>query len=315
MYSLHDITSVCPKLEPVSDEDERNEEENLSNHSDTFSEEFPVNNSTILVTVSEYKTAVNGDTSIHEGSTTNDKGPYDNTSISQTSDTPSEQTTLTNTSACHTAVSTEMSEGQNMNVYTKFPVYESGGQEALYYPMSAAERPLHTPSGTREIYANNVDFYERVFPRQNGAPEGLPAYQSSIYGTMAYEPMPSKEEYSPYQALYGGTHRALTAYEMGIPLKPCCNCPCHLPAAASSLVPAFGSRPQRPSVIMVPSKRNGAFWDATSKVTFISFNTRLNERKRKDRDINGNKVNSLVTADHPWCRKKWSLTGLKKSPI
>lgn len=258
MYSLHDITSVCPKIEPVSDEGEFHEEDNVSNHSDSqmdrMSEEFPVNNNTIHIKVSEYKSTENGDTSFSEGTTTSSMGSHDNISISQASDVLRDQAAVTNTSTGPADVSVGVPEGQLVTVYTTAPVYQNGAPEALYYARN----------GGREIYANNIE--PRMFPQQNGAPEGLPDYQSSLYGIMPYVPMASKGGFSPYQglSLYSGTHRSLTAYEMGIQLKPCCNCPCHLPD--SSQLPALDLvKNQRPSVIMVPAK-NDAFLDSDAKV-------------------------------------------------
>lgn len=275
MYSLHDITTVCPKLEPVSDEGECNEEEQ-SNHSDgntdTLSEEFPINNNTIQIKVSEYKTTTNGDTSIHEGTTTNGRASYDNISISQSSGLYPEQAT-----ARHAGVSVEIPQGQIVNVYTTAPLYENGGHEALYYSVRTAD----TVTGGQEIYANETDTYEMMVPQPNGAPEELPGYQSSIYGTLPYVPMTSTQQFSPYQgiSLYSGTHRPLTAHEMGIQTKPCCNCPCHLPD--SSHEPAFGLKSQRTSVIMVPADRNkNASYDATSKVILIELNARLAQSNR-----------------------------------
>ena len=264
MYSLHDITSVCPKMEPVSDEGEFHEEDSVSNHSDsqmdTMSEEFPVNNNnnnnnTIQIKVTEYKSIENGDTSFHEGTTTNSMGSHDNVSISQASDGLRDQAGVTNTSAVPTGVSVGVPEGQLVTVYTTAPVYQNGAPEALYFARN----------GGREIYSNNIE--SRILPQQNGVPEGLPDYQSSIYGIMPYVPTASKGGFSPHQGLsmYSGTHRSLTAHEMGIQLKPCCNCPCHL--QESSQLPAFDMKNQRPSVIMVPSK-NDAFFDSASKVIF-----------------------------------------------
>jgi len=264
MYSLHDITTVCPKLEPVSDEGECNEEEQ-SNHSDsntdTVSEEFPINNNTIQIKVSEYKFTANGDKSIHEGTTTNGEASHDNISTSQSGDLLTDKTITTDTTARHV----EMPQGQIMNAYTTAPLYENGGHEAVYYSVSTAD----TGTGGQEIYANETDTYEIMVPQQNGAPEGLPGYQSSIYGTLPYVPMASKEQFSPYQriALYSGTHRPLTAREMGIQTKPCCSCPCHLPD--SSHQPVFSFKTQRPSVIMVPSDKSAASLDAMPKVNFL----------------------------------------------
>ena len=111
MYSLHDITNVCPKLEPAdSDEGECNEDENLSNHfgsQTNTTEGFEVNNSIIHEKLSEYDKA-NGNTSIPER-TMRDTRPYDNISISQSNDVVPEQTTVNNTS---TGIFMEMPERQ-----------------------------------------------------------------------------------------------------------------------------------------------------------------------------------------------------------
>ena len=259
MYSLHDITSVCPKQEPVSDEGEFSEDEDLSNHSNAqmerMSDEIPLNNNTVE----------SGDTSVHEGLTPNSNDSHNNIPISQASDILPDQTAVTNTDG-----SEGMIEGQIMKGYTTGPVYENGGHEEHYYPVSSTGTVVDTETVNQGIYTYNVE--SRIIPQQYGVPEGLPAYQSSIYGTMPYVPMTSKGEFSPYQGLsvYSGTHRSLTLYEMGIQRKPCCNCPCHLPV--SSPVPAPAPAPQlkrqRPSVIMVPSK-NEAFLNTNSKVILL----------------------------------------------
>ena len=280
MYSLHDITSVCPKLEPVdSDEGECNEDKNPSNHSDshtsTFGEGFPVNNNTVHVKVSEHNTTVDGNTSIHEG-TTRHMVPYDNISISQANGMVPGQTTANDTTTSHSGISMEVPEIQIRNAYTMAPVYVNSSHEALYYPVSTTESTLDVQKGTQASFTNNSDSYERMFLQQNGAPEGLSVYQSSIYGTIPYDRMTSKGGFSPYQGLspYSGTHRALTASELGIQPKPCCQCSCHFPVSAPADAPAFESKSQRPSVIMVPAKSSenlgGTFWHATSKVILIT---------------------------------------------
>ena len=281
MYSLHDITSICPKLEPVdSDEGECNENEGLVNYSDsqaktlTLTENSPINNNTVHVKVSEYNIAANGNTSIHERTTT-DMGPCDNISISQSNVMVPKLTTVSNTSTSHTGICMETPEIQIRDVYTTAPVYENNGHEVLYYPVSTAEKVLDIQNGTHVTYTNNSVSCERMLLQQNGAPEELPAYQSSIYGTIPHDRMASKGGFSHYQGLttYSGSHRALTASELGIHPKPCCQCSCHFPVSVSSHAPAFELKSQRPSVIMVPAKSsqnlNSAFWNATSKVIFI----------------------------------------------
>ena len=260
MYSLHDITSGYPKLEPASDDGECNEDDNLGNYSDgqtdTMSEEFPLDNSIMHVTMSEYNTTTNGNRLLHERSTTNSTGLHDNISFNQASDMLSDQTAVAKTSAGNTGVSMGNFEEQIMNVYTSVPVYENGNhdREALYYQKITNERALHNRTGSKGIKVNGIYSYAEKLPQQNGAPEGLPDYQSSIYGMMPYVPMASKGGFPPYQglSLYSGTHRSLTAQEIGVQLKPCCNCPCHL--QDSPQLPALDLvKNQRPSVIMVPA--------------------------------------------------------------
>ena len=271
MYSLHDITSGYPKLEPASDDGECNEDDNLSNNSDgqmdAMSEEFPLDNNIMHVNVSEYNAITNGNALLHRRST-----------ISLASDISSDQTAVTKTPADNTGVSMGNFGEHIMNVHTSAPVYENGirshGREALYYPKITNERALHNRTGTQGIKVNGTYSYTEKLPQQNGAPEGLPDHQSSIYGIMPYVPTVSKGGFSPYQGLplYSGSHRSLTAHEMGIQLKPCCNCPCHL--QESSQLPAFDMKNQRPSVIMVP---------ATPKVMKIDLNSPVTRKMTTER--------------------------------
>ena len=281
MYSLHDITTVCPKLEPVdSDEGECNEVRNLNQRQErevgAFAERFAINNNTIHVKESEYNTTAKGDKSLPVRTTTNGLAPYDNVSTTQSSNMFPEQLTVTNTTASHTAVSMDTStpEIKIGSAFTVVPIYEINGHEGQYYPVSVAESVPDTQKSTQQIFSsNNIDSHKGTFLQQNGAAEGLSSYPSSIYGTVPYDYMASNSGLSPYQGLasYSGTHRALTPYEMGLQAKPCCQCSCHLQVSASSAhLPVYDLQSQRPSVIMVPSKvpgnLDGGIWGSNAKV-------------------------------------------------
>ena len=284
MYSLHDITSVCPKLEPIgSDEVDCREEESMypQNQSNGQLEHYavvpPDNNNSVAMTTShldQYKKTANVGTSIHEGTTTNDTNPYDVKSIGAMEAQLSEHAYRAGGSAV------EMSDGQILNVYTAVPVYENGGHEVYYYSVASQDRGVDAQVGTGGTYGYPSESYEGTMNKQAVNPEGFPTYQSNTYGTAlpsnhlgpkgevhAYS-MVSQEKAPLYQMNpYKGTHRALTTYEIGIQPKHSCSCSCHHQSSpASSHIPAFGLRNERPSVIMVPASWNGLISDVTGKV-------------------------------------------------
>lgn len=275
MYSLHDITSVCPKIEPVdSDEgesDEQGDMDSLHCQAKSSVEDFPINNNTVHGKVSEYDTTVKGDRTSLERLSTNSLAPYDNVSTTQSGDMFPKQMTVTYATANHTTVSMDTPEIQIGNAFTVVPIYEINGRERQYYPVSPTENSRDIQNGTQHIYGNNNSknkTYGKTFLQQNDGAEGLPAYRSNFYGKMPYALMASNVGLSPYQGLptYSGTHRALTAQEMGLKVKPCCQCPCHLQLPTLSYITAVDMKSQRPSVIMVPAKLDNAFVGAVSKV-------------------------------------------------
>lgn len=283
MYSLHDITSVCPKLEPIgSDEVDCREVESMypQNHSNGQVEHYavvsPDNNNSVAMTTTrldQYKKTANVDTSIHEGTTTNDSNPYDMKSIGVMEAQLPEQAYRASGSAI------EMSDGQILNVYTAVPVYENGGHEVYYYSVGSQDRGVDTQVGTGGTHGYPSESYEGITTKQAGASEGFPAYQSNTYGTLPSDQLGPKGEVQAYNMVsqekaplyqmnpYRGTHRALTTYEIGIQPKHSCSCSCHHQSTpASSHIPAFGLRNERPSVIMVPASWNGLISDVTGKV-------------------------------------------------
>lgn len=286
MYSLHDITSVCPKIEPVdSDEGETNEQGDMDRlHSQAKSsvEDFPINNNTVHGKVNEYDTTLKGNRTSLERLSTNSLAPYNNVSTTQSGDLfPSKHITVTYSTANNTTVSMDTPEIQIGNAFTVVPIYEINGREGQYYPVSVAENSHDIQNGTQHTYRNNNSknkTYGKTFLQQNGGPEGLPAYRSNFYGKMPYALVASSVGLSPYQGLptYSGTHRALTAHEMGVQVKPCCQCPCHLQLPPPSHMGAVDMKSQRPSVIMVPAKLDQAFVGANSKVKLFCVNIALN---------------------------------------
>lgn len=284
MYSLHDITSVCPKLEPiVSDEVDCREVEIMypRNQSNGQMEHYavvpPDNNNTVAMTtdrLAQYKKTTNVDTIIHEGTTTNDTNSYDVKSIGgMEAELPAEQAYRASGSAV------EMSDGQILNVYTAVPVYENGGHEVYYYSVGRQDRGVDTQVGTGGTYGYPSESYEGITNKQAVAPEGFPTYQSNTYGPLPSDQLDPKGQVQAYSMVsqektplyqmnpYKGTHRALTTYEIGIQPKHSCGCSCHHQTTpALSHIPAFGLRNERPSVIMVPASWNGLISDFTGKV-------------------------------------------------
>lgn len=282
MYSLHDITSVCPKLEPIgSDEGDCREEERMyhQNQSNGQIEHFavvpPDNNNTVAMATThldQYKKTAIVDTSIHEKTTTNDTNPYDMKSIGAMEAQLPDQAYRAGGSAV------EMSDGQILNVYTAVPVYENGGHEVFYYSVGSQDRGLDNQAGTGGTYGYTSESYEGITNKQAVAPDGFPAYQSNTYGTLPSDQLGPKGELQAYSMVsqekaplyqmntYRGTHRALTTYEIGIQQKHSCSCSCHQTTPGSSHIPAFGLRNERSSVIMVPASWNGLTSDGTAKV-------------------------------------------------
>ena len=283
MYSLHDITSVCPKLEPIgSDEVDYREDESMypQTQSNGQMEHFAVvphdNNNTVAMSTThldQYKKTASVDKSIHEGTTTNDTNPYDMKSIGAMEAELPEQAYRAGGSAI------EMSDGQILNVYTAVPVYENGGHEVYYYSVGSQDRGVDTQAGTGGTYCYPSESYEGIANKQAGASEGFPAYQSNAYGTLPSDQLGPKGDVQAYSMVsqekvphyqmnpYRDTHRALKTYEIGIQPKHSCSCSCHHQSApASSHIPAFGLRNERPSVIMVPASWNGLISDVTGKV-------------------------------------------------
>lgn len=287
MYSLHDITSVCPKLEPIAS-DERNcrEEEHLRNHSDgqmnTFAAVSLDNNNTVTMTTAQldqYKKMSSVDKRIHERTTTDNTSPYEMKSIGAIDQQVPDESYRT---------PGEIPDGQILNVYTAVPVYENGSHEVFYYSVSTPERGPDSPAGTRGTYGYDTVSYERIPSKQTVAPEGLSARQSSTYGTMPCDQVSPNREMQPYSMVnqektpryqmntHRGTHRALTSYEVGVEHAHSCSCTCHHPTTqATSHFPAFGLRNERPSVIMVPASWNGVMSDTTAKVNYVNINTSL----------------------------------------
>lgn len=283
MYSLHDITSVCPKLEPIgSDEVDCREVESMypRNQSNGQMERYavvpPDNNNTVAMTtdhLDQYKKTTNVDSSIHEGTTTTDTNSYDMKSIGAMEAELPEQVYRASGSAV------EMSDGQILNVYTAVPVYENGGHEVYYYSVARQDRGVDTQVGTGGTYGYPSESYEGMTNKQAVAPQGFPTQQSNTYGIPPSDQLGSKGEVQAYSMVsqeksplcqmnpYRGTHRALTTYEIGIQPKHSCNCSCHHQTTpALSHIPAFGLRNERPSVIMVPASWNGLISDVTGKV-------------------------------------------------
>lgn len=283
MYSLHDITSVCPKLEPIAVEevsDCRHEErlclQSQSNgHVDSYAVVSSDNNNTVTMATTQldqYKKTSIVDTSIPERTTTNGTSPYDVKSIGTIERRVADQ-------AYPTGVSVgEIPEGQILNVYTAVPVYENGGHEVYYYSMGTHDRGIDNQAGTGGTYGYAPDSYEPISSKQTVAPEGYATYQSSSHGTMPGGQVGAKRELQPYDMVsqekaplyqmntYEDTHRAMTTYEIGNQQRHSCSCSCHQSTHASSHIPAFGLRNERPSVIMVPASWNGPMSGANAKV-------------------------------------------------
>ncbi|XP_068694988.1 uncharacterized protein [Montipora foliosa] len=121
----------------------------------------------------------------------------------------------------------------------------------------------------QRIYAKQIE--QRTIPaEQNALPQRLRGDQSNTHRKMPYVLMATKGEFSSCEELYAfnGTHRSLTLYEMGIQRKSCCHCPCHIPTPSYVLAPELKS--QRPSVIMVPAKRQAVFSDPSSKIESVA---------------------------------------------
>ncbi|KAK2566949.1 hypothetical protein P5673_008711 [Acropora cervicornis] len=147
------------------------------------------------------------------------------------------------------------------------------GQNESFY------RSVWTAGDDLKIYAKAID--PKMTPQQ-----GLSNYQTNAYKEITYAPMASKAELSPYRDLnvYTDTHRSLTSYEMGIHRKPCCNCFCHIPSLSYTLVPEVESH--RPSVIMVPAKRDDMILDAPSQMEsmtqrFLAQNLQLTKDQKQ----------------------------------
>ena len=282
MYSLHDITSVCPKLEPIGSDEVDYREESMcpQNQSNGQMEHFAVvshdNNNSVAMTTThldQYKKTANVDTSVHEGTTTNDTNPYDMKSIGAMEAQLPGQAYRAGGSAI------EMSDGQILNVYTAVPVYENEDHEVYYYSVGSQDKGVNTQAGTDGTYGYPSESYEGITNKQAGASEGFPAYQANTYSRLPSDQLGPKGEVQAYSMVsqekaplyqinpYRGTHRALTAYEVGIQPKHSCSCSCHHQTTpATSHIPAFGLRNERPSVIMVPASWNGLISDVTRKV-------------------------------------------------
>ena len=279
MYSLHDITSVCPKLEPIAvdevsgcREEERLRLQNQSNgHMNGYSVVVPDNNNTVAMTttqIDQQKKTSFVDTSIPERPTTNGISPYGMKSIGIIETQVPDQVYPTDVSVG------EMPEGHILNVYTAVPMYENGGHEVYYYPVGTQDKGIDN-QGT---YGYTPDSYEPISSKKMDAPEGFSAYQSSTFEKMPDDQVDPKRELQPYSTVshknaalyqintYRGTHRALTPYEMGVQEKHTCGCSCHQASQASSHIPAFDLRNERPSVIMVPSSWNDSMSHPTAKV-------------------------------------------------
>ena len=322
MYSLHDITKVCPKIECVSGDDGVHEEhETASNHSDDqmdrMSEEYPLENNNINMKDREHTFENARITATGE-----EPSPSKDTSISLRGDISSSSTAVENTSARQPHVSgTGSTHGDSINGQPTVSVYRNVGLE----PLSNSENgqkvnartnePRKSPPGNfnperereasyrtvwiagndQKIYARTIQspttpqhvtleghneslyrsvwtagddlkIYAKAIDPQTSPQQGLSNYQTNIYKEITYAPMASKGELLPYRDLnvYTDTHRSLTAYEMGILRKPCCNCSCHIPSLSSAI--ALELESQRPSVIMVPAKRDDMILNAPSQV-------------------------------------------------
>ncbi|XP_078350047.1 uncharacterized protein LOC144634873 [Oculina patagonica] len=298
MYSLHDITSVCPKLEPIAVDDvtDCRQEERLclqkqsNGHVDSFAVVPPDNNNTVTMATSQldqYKKASFVNTSIPERTTTNGTSPYDVKSIGTIEAQVSNQAYATGVSVG------EIPEGQILNVYTAVPVYENGGHEVYYYSVGTQDRGIDNQAGTGGTYGYAPDSYESVSSKQTVVPEGYSTYQSSGYGTMLGDQMDPKRSQQPYDMVsqekaslyqmntYGGTHRAMTTYEIGPQPRHTCGCSCHQTSHGSSHIPAFGLRNERPSVIMVPASWNDSM--SAAKVESLA-RVDLQHREYEDMD-------------------------------
>ncbi|XP_068694985.1 uncharacterized protein [Montipora foliosa] len=276
MFSLNEITSVCPKVETLSDEGECDGDDTRSNHSDgqtdRMSEEFPLDNKTALHRKEIEDTTAENCITVTNGS----MNRHDHESVTEQRDKISvNHSSISTSSAENRALSSEKTAGQ---IYTMVPeAYQRCGQEGVFSARTITESKLETRNDFfQEAYANQIK--SSKIPQSTRVPEGFPNNQSSIYGAVASVPMVSKRNFPSYQGfyVYNGTHRSLTPYEMGIRRKPCCNCPCHIPTSSYVLAPEVTD--QRPSVIMVPADGNEVFSDASSKVDTVSERRNMLER-------------------------------------
>lgn len=274
MFSLQDISTGCPEIESLSNEGECDEDDSLSLHSDgqtdNMSEEFPLDNKvTLRLKMGEDKTTENCDST-----TKSNMDNHDRVSISRQADTRvSEDNSRVKLSKDHMGSSSEVSGEQLMKAYTiASRVHESESHEALCSPSAtfSLERKMNSREVGREVYASDVT--SRHIAQPTRLIEGCLDNQTSIYQTVSVVPMVSTRAFVPFQDInaYNDTHRSLTSYEMSIQRKPGCNCPCHISTSPQVFAPEV--KIQRPSVIMVPAKRDDKILHASSKVTYSSSN-------------------------------------------
>ena len=273
MFSLQDISTGCPEIESLSNKGEY-EDDSLSIHSDgqtdNMSEEFPLDNKVNLrLKMAEDKTTENCNTT-----TRSNMDNHDGVSISRQADTTvSDDNSRVKlpTSTGHMGSSSEIPGGQLMKACTiASTMRESENHEAVYSPSATfnMERKTNPLDVGQEAYAN--DMTSRHISQPARLIEGFLDNQTSINQTVSFVPMVSKRAFLPFQDInaFSDTHRSLTSYEMSIQRKPGCNCPCHI--STSPRVLASEVKIQRPSVIMVPAKRDDKISDASSKVMHSS---------------------------------------------
>ena len=263
MFSLQDISTGCLEIESLSNKGDCDEDDSLSIHSDgqtdNMSEEFPLDNKvTLRLKMGEDKTTENCDTT-----TRSNVDSHDRVSISRQADTRvSEYNSRVKLTKDNMSSSSEAAGEQLMKVYTiASKLHENESHEAF-----SLERKMNPRELDREVYASDVT------SRHIAQPTRLIDNQTSIYQTVSFVPMVSTRAFVPFQDInaYNDTHRSLTSYEMSLQRKPGCNCPCHI--STSPHVLASEVKIQRPSVIMVPAKRDDKISDASSKVTNSSSN-------------------------------------------
>ncbi|XP_067057790.1 uncharacterized protein [Acropora muricata] len=272
MFSLQDISTGCLEIESLSNKGDCDEDDSLSIHSDgqtdNMSEEFPLDNKvTLRLKMGEDKTTENCDTT-----TRSNVDSHDRVSINRQADTRvSEYNSRVKLTKDNMSSSSEAAGEQLMKVYTiASKLHENESHEALCSPSAtfSLERKMNPRELDREVYASDVT--SRHIAQPTRLIEGCLDNQTSIYQTVSFVPMVSTRAFVPFQDInaYNDTHRSLTSYEMSLQRKPGCNCPCHI--STSPHVLASEVKIQRPSVIMVPAKRDDKISDASSKVDAVA---------------------------------------------